>query len=303
MRGKRGQSPQAGFRSGFVALVGPPNAGKSTLLNRILGRKVAIVSPKPQTTRNRILGILHEEDSQMIFMDTPGIHRTRTALHRSMVASAQEALEEVDLAAVMIDAGRPDDSDVDIILSRLRSVSRPAVLIINKIDTGPKELLLPIMDSFASRHPFEAIVPVSALRGEGVDLLLEEIRPRLCPGPRLFPEDMETDQTEEFMAAEIIREKIFIRVRQELPYAAAVGLDAFEERGGKGPLYIAARIHVESASQKKILVGKGGAMIREIGRSARMELEKRFGTRVYLDLTVRVEKNWTRDARALRRMG
>jgi GTP-binding protein Era len=286
-----------------VALVGPPNAGKSTLLNRILGRKVAIVSPKPQTTRNRILGILHEDDSQMIFMDTPGIHRTRTALHRSMVASAQEALEEVDLAAVMIDAGRPDDPDVDIILSRLRIVSRPAVLVINKIDTGPKELLLPIMDSFASRHPFEAIVPVSALRGEGVDLFLEEIRPRLRPGPRLFPEDMETDQTEEFMAAEIIREKLFIRVRQELPYAAAVSLDAFEERGGKGLLYIAARIHVESASQKKILVGKGGAMIREIGRSARMELEKRFGTRVYLDLTVRVEKNWTRDARALRRMG
>jgi len=291
------------FRSGFVALVGPPNVGKSTLLNRIVGKKTAIVSPKPQTTRNRILGILHGEGFQIVFMDTPGIHRTRTALHRSMVASACEACQEVDLVAVMIDRGWPDDPDAPLILSQLRQTRTPAILVINKIDTGPRETLLPIMAAYGKRHPFEAVVPVSALNGEGVDTLIQEIRDRLKTGPRFFPDDMDTDQSEFFLAAEIIREKVFMETRKEIPYSVAVTVDAMEERARSGMLYIAARIHVETPSQKKILIGQGGRVIKSIGEKARMDLEKRFAGRVFLDLVVRVDKNWSRDTRALMRLG
>ncbi len=290
-------------RSGFVALVGPPNAGKSTLLNRILGRKVAIVSPKPQTTRNRVLGIYHEAGCEIAFMDTPGIHRTRTALHRSMVASAQEAFQEVDLVAVMIDRGRAEDREVPRILSLLREARKPALLIINKIDTGPRETLLPIMDTYQKQYPFETIVPISALQGDGVDILLKEIRGLLEPGPAFFPQDMDTDQTEAFMAAEIIREKVYLNTGHELPYASAVTVDALKERAGKRMWSISARIHVETSSQKKILIGSGGSMIKKIGREARKELEYHFSSPVYLDLTVRVERNWSRDTRALRRLG
>lgn len=272
-------------------------------MNRILGRKVAIVSPKPQTTRNRVLGIYHGEGFQIVFMDTPGIHRARTALHRSMVASAREALHEVDLVAVLIERERPDSSDVDLILSQLRQTRKAAVLVINKIDTGPRETLLPIMDTYSARYPFEAIVPVSALTGEGVKDLLEEFKSRLAPGPPFFPEGMDTDRTEAFMAAEIIREKIYLTVQQEIPYSAAVTVDVIEERPQKGILYIAGRIHVETPGQKKILVGRGGNMIKAVGEKARKELETRFASRVYLDLTVRVEKNWSRDTRSLRRLG
>lgn len=301
---KEQSSGEAGvFRSGFIALVGPPNAGKSTLMNRILGHKVAIVSPKPQTTRNRVLGVYHGENLQIVFMDTPGIHRARTALHQSMVASAREAFHEVDLVAVLIERERPDDPDVGLILSQLRQTRKPAVLVINKIDTGPKETLLPIMDAYSGRYPFDAVVPVSALTGEGVKELFEEFKSRLAPGPPFFPHDMDTDQTEAFMAAEIIREKIFLTVQQEVPYSAAVTVDVIEERPQKGILYIAGQIHVETSGQKKILIGRGGGMVKSVGEKARKELEARLATRVYLDLTVRVEKNWSRDTRSLRRLG
>jgi GTPase len=291
------------FLSGFIALVGPPNAGKSTLMNRILGRKVAIVSPKPQTTRNRVLGILHGRDFQMVFIDTPGIHRARTPLHQSMVASAREAFKEVDLVALLIDRERPDPADAGLILKNLRPTRKPAVLVINKIDTGPRETLLPIMAAYSDLYPFEAVVPVSALTGEGLDVLLREFRSFLKPGPRFFPEDMDTDQTGAFIVAEIIREKVYLTVQKEIPYGTAVTVDTMEERPQKGLLYIAGRIHVETQGQKKILVGRGGNMIRAVGEKARKEIEARFGTRVYLELTVRVEKNWSRDAKALRRLG
>ena len=291
------------FRSGFVALAGPPNAGKSTLMNRILGKKVAIVSPKPQTTRNRILGIFHGEGFQIVFMDTPGIHRTRTALHRSMVSSAREAFQEVDLVVVMIDRGRPDDPDIPLILSHLRQTRTPALLAVNKIDTGPRETLLPILADYGDRYPFEALVPVSALTGEGVDALLGEIHGRLMPGPRFFPEDMDTDQSETFLAAEIIREKVYMETQREIPYVSAVTVEAMQERARSGVLYIGATIHVETPSQKKILIGRGGRVIKAIGEKARRDLERRLGGRVYLDLVVKVDKNWTRDARALRRLG
>jgi GTP-binding protein Era len=291
------------FRSGFIALVGPPNVGKSTLLNRILGRKVAIVTPKPQTTRNRILGILHGEGFQMVFVDTPGIHRTETLLHKSMVSSAQAAFKEVDIIAVMLEMPRPDPPELPLILSQLERSKKPSLLIINKIDKRPKEELLPIIDHLRSRHPFKSIIPVSALKGDGLDVVLEELTTMLRPGPALFPPDMKTDQSEAFLVSEIIREKIYLRTRQELPYSAAVTVSHIGEMGEKKLISISARIHVETESQKGILIGMGGSMIKAIGRDAREELEGFFGRQVFLDLTVRVDKHWSRNPKALRKLG
>ena len=297
------ESSHSSFLSGFIAIVGPPNVGKSTLLNRLLGTKVAIVTPKPQTTRNRILGIYHGDGYQMIFMDTPGIHKTRTALHRSMVASAQEACREVDVVMMMMEMLHPDDRDISLILRNLKKLEKPVLLIINKIDMGSKETLLPIIDGFGKLQVFDAIIPISALKGDGIEGLLEELKSRLRPGPAFFPEDIKTDQSDAFLISEIIREKIYLYTKQELPYSAAVTVESIEEIPAKGIMSISAQIHVESDSQKAILIGKKGRMIKTIGQASRRELEKIFGTHVYLDLRVRVEKNWSRDTRALRRLG
>ncbi len=291
------------YLSSFIGIVGPPNVGKSTLLNRLLGSKVAIVSPKPQTTRNRILGIYHGDGYQMIFMDTPGIHKTKTPLHRSMVASAQAAFYEVDIIMLLIEMSRPDDPDISLILKNLRVTKKPTLLLINKIDRGPKEMLLPIIETYRQRYPFDAIIPISALKGDGIEELVEELRLRLNPGPVFFPPDMKTDQSESFLVAEVIREKIYLHTRRELPYSSAVTVEKMEEIPKKSLLSILARIYVESDSQKAILIGQKGKMIKTLGRSSRLELEKIFGTHIFLDLTVRVEKNWSKDTRALRRLG
>jgi GTP-binding protein Era len=291
------------FLSGFIAIVGPPNVGKSTLLNQLLGTKVAIVTPKPQTTRNRILGIYHGDRYQMIFMDTPGIHKTRTPLHKSMVASAQEACREVDVVIVLIEMLHPEDPDIALILKNLKGVKKPLLLIINKIDTGSKKELLPIMDAFGRKQVFDAIIPISALKGDGIEDLLEELKSRLRPGPAFFPEEVKTDQSDAFLISENIREKIYLYTKQELPYSAAVTVEGIEEIPERGLMSISAQIHVESDSQKAILIGKKGGMIKSIGQTSRRELEKIFGTQVYLNLRVRVEKNWSRDTRALRRLG
>jgi GTP-binding protein Era len=291
------------FLSGFVAIVGPPNVGKSTLLNRILGTKIAIVSPKPQTTRNRILGIYHGEDYQIAFMDTPGIHRTRTPLHKSMIASAQEAFHEVDIILMVIEMSRPDDADIPLILKNLEQTKKPSFLIINKIDTGSKKKLLPIIESFSRLNRFDAIIPISAFKGEGIEQVLKQLRSRLKPGPAFFPKEIKTDQSDSFLISEMIREKVFLNTRQELPYSSAVTVDRIEDKPDKNLITVTARIHVESDSQKGVLIGQKGRMIKAIGKSARRELERIFETRVFLDLTVRVEKNWSRDTRALRRLG
>ncbi len=296
-------STETDFLSGFIAIVGPPNVGKSTLLNRLLGTKVAIVTPKPQTTRNRVLGIYHGDGYQMVLMDTPGIHKTRTALHKSMVASAQEACREVDIVMMMMEMLRPDDPDISLILGNLKKIEKPVLLVINKIDLGSKEVLLPIIDEFRRLQVFDAIIPISALTGDGIERLLEELKSRLRPGPAFFPKEMKTDQSDAFLVSEIIREKIYNYTKQELPYSSAVTVESIEEIPKKGVLSISARIHVETDSQKVILIGKKGHMIKSIGQSSRGELETIFGTHVYLDLRVRVEKNWSRDTRALRRLG
>jgi GTP-binding protein Era len=291
------------FLSGVIAIVGPPNAGKSTLLNRLTGTKLAIVSPKPQTTRNRIMGVYHGDGFQMVFVDTPGIHKTYTALHRSMVASARATFKEVDIVMVVIEMPHPEEPSIGVILSNLRRAQKPSVLVINKIDKGPKEQLLPIIDTYRQRYPFEAIVPVSAVTGDGLERLLEHLRSTLKPGPALFPREMKTDQTESFWISEIIREKIYAFARQELPYSCAVTAEIMDECLEKKLVSVIARVHVESESQKGILIGARGKMVKAIGQASREELEKFFGTKVFLDLTVRVEKNWSRDPQALRRLG
>ena len=291
------------FLSGFVAVIGPPNVGKSTFLNRVLDAKVAIVSPKPQTTRNRILGIYHGEDYQIAFLDTPGIHKTRTPLHKSMVASAQEAFHEVDIIIMMIEMSRPDDPDIPLILRNLKRTRKPSFLIINKIDRGSKKALLPIIESFSRLERFDAIIPISALKGDGIGQVMKALRSRLQPGPALFPKDMKTDQSASFLVSEMIREKIYLHTKQELPYSSAVTVEKIEDKPDKNLIAITARIHVESESQKGILIGQKGRMIKAVGRSSRRELERVFGTHVYLDLAVRVEKDWSRDTRALRRLG
>lgn len=291
------------FKSGFAAIIGPPNAGKSTLLNRILGEKVAIVSPKPQTTRNRILGIYHGEGYQIAFMDTPGIHKTKTVLHKSMVTSALEAVGEVDILLVVTNITSPYDEDFDRYLGQYKNIKIPVILAINKIDRVNREKLLPVIDHYSKKYDFKAIVPVSALTGSGIDSLLGEIKDLLEPGPEYFPKDMLTDQPEKFLVAEIIREKIYMNTKKEIPYSSAVSVQHIKENNKKGLLSVAAKIHVESDSQKGIIIGKGGAMIKEIGKAARIELEKTLGIHVFLDLTVKVDKNWTRDTKSLKKLG
>ncbi|MDY6973131.1 MAG: GTPase Era, partial [Thermodesulfobacteriota bacterium] len=237
------------FLSGFIAITGPPNVGKSTLLNRILGTKLAIVSPKSQTTRNRIIGIYHGDGFQMVFMDTPGIHKTRTALHRSMVESALAAFHEVDILLLMIEMTHPNSIEVSSIIHKIKVTGKPCLLVINKIDLGSKEHLLPIIDNYSRIYPFDAIIPVSALKGHGLDTLLAQLKSSLRPGPQFFPTDMKTDQSEAFMVAEIIREKIYASLKKELPYSSAVTVDKMEEIPKKDLLSISARIHVEADSQ------------------------------------------------------
>ena len=291
------------FLSGFIGIVGPPNVGKSTLLNRLMGKKVAIVSPKPQTTRNRIIGIYHGEGFQIAFLDTPGIHKTRTPLHNSMVSSARDALLQVDILILVIEISRPDDPEISSILKTIKRTRKPVILVINKIDKGPKEDLLPIMDSYSRRYSLDVIIPVSALNGDGIDILLEQLKKMIRPGPQFFPEDMTMDQSEAFFVSEVIREKIYLHTGKDIPYSSAVTVEKIEVNPESSILSISAIIHVESESQKSIMIGRGGKKVRDIGKASRLELEEIFGKRIFLELFIRVEKNWSRDPKALQKLG
>jgi len=291
------------FKSGFISILGRPNAGKSTLFNRILGDRIAIVAERPQTTRNRILGIKNVEGGQFIFMDTPGIHEGRSELNRRMVSTAITSGRDSDVLLFMIEASSPLVEKDRQMTESLRGSKGVPFLVINKIDLVKKENLLPIIDQYQRLHPFQAIIPISAITGEGVNILLDEILKVLPESPRYYPEDMITDQTERFLVSEIIREKVIRQSYQEIPYSTAVTIEEFKERPEKDLVVIKGTVHVERDSQKKILIGKGGQKLRKIGEAARKEVEALLGTKVFLELWVDVEKNWTRDPRALNRLG
>jgi GTP-binding protein Era len=293
----------APFRSGFISILGRPNVGKSTLFNRILGEKIAIVTEKPQTTRTRILGIKNVEGGQFIFLDTPGIHEGRSELNQRMVQIAIASGRDADVLLFMIEATSPlIEKDREMIESLKGSDGLP-FLVVNKIDLVKKETLLPLMDRYQKLHPFQKIIPLSAVTGDGVDILLDEILKVLPESVPYYPEDMITDQTERFWVSEIIREKVIKQSYHEIPYSTAVTIEEFKEHPKKNLIVIKGTISVERDSQKKILIGKGGQKLKQIGEVARKEAEALLGTKVFLELWVKVERNWTQDPRALNRMG
>ena len=290
----------SGFQSGFITIVGAPNVGKSTLLNALIGEKISIVTPKPQTTRNRILGIKNLPQAQLIFVDTPGIHQTKRKLNKVLVETAKAALRESDIVIVMVEATALEPSDAfAAIVQALRETKVKTVLVINKIDVVEKSVVLPVIEKHTKSLDFQEVIPVSALTGSGVDLLEACLVDYLPEGPRYFPESMYTDQPERFIVAEIIREKVFLQLRKEIPYSVAVEVSEFKERKD-GVIYIGASIWVERESQKGILVGKGGGMLKTIGSRARQEMERFLGTKVYLDLWVTIKKNWTQHDAAIK---
>lgn len=312
------------MRAGFVAIVGLPNVGKSTLLNQILGQKIAIASPRPQTTRNRILGVKNREGAQLVLIDTPGFHRPsgrgRNPLNTFMVGEALAAMNDVDALLLLVEGPSGADAarvkregyrvgkDVQNLLSAVRESGKPAVLGINKIDRAhDKSALLPLLEAWGKVHAFRALVPISAATGAGVELLESELCALLPEGDRLFPEDVLTDRAERWLAAELVREQAFLLTRQEIPYAVAVTVDAFEERAAQGKrpadVMLHCTLHVEKEAQKRIVVGEGGRMVREIGTRARFEIERLLDCPVHLKLFVRVDPDWSEHASGLRKMG
>ena len=283
-------SETASFKSGYVAIVGRPNAGKSTLVNALVESKVSIVTPVPQTTRNRILGILHRPDAQVIFMDTPGVHKPLSRLNEQMMNYVRQALADRDLAVLIVDATEKYGKGDEFVINLLNEYSPRAILALNKVDRVHKPDLLPLMDRYSKLYGFEEIFPISALHGDGLDDLLKAIIQRLPEGPQYFPADEYTDQPERFLAAEIIREKVIRHTKHEMPYVTAVLIDGFEE--GTQLTRLHATIVVEKDSQKPIVIGAGGARLKEIGTEARLELEKLFPPRVYLELFVKVQPQW-----------
>ena len=281
-------------KSGFVAVVGRPNAGKSTLVNALVGSKVSIVTATPQTTRNRILGIVNRPPAQIVLMDTPGIHRPLSRLNEQMMSFVRQALAERDLAILIVDASEHFGHGDEFAVSMLKEYGPRTILALNKIDRIKKPKLLPLMQRYSELYNFEEIMPVSALEGEGLTELLDAVVRLLPEGPHYFPPEMYTDQPERFLTSEIIREKIILHTRQELPYATAVIIESFEE--SETITRIHASIVVERDSQKPIIIGAGGEMLKQIGSEARRELERLFPPKVYLELYVKVEPNW-RDAR------
>ena len=293
------------FRAGFVALVGRPNVGKSTLLNRLLGTKLSIVSPRPQTTRMRILGVLHDKDAQIIFLDTPGIQKGKDILTKTVVESAVSSMEEADVIAMVIEADKGWTKEDELLLENyIKKLNKPTILIINKIDKVQKEQLLPLIEESANKYPFAEIVPVSATKGANLDRLVEVLKKYLPESPPLFPEDQITDLPLKFYIAEIIREKIFNNTQKEIPYSVAVEVESIKEGDrNKNLLIIDAVIYVEKENHKGIIIGKKGQMLKKIGQQAREELEFLLGKKVHLNLWVKVREKWKQDIRLLKLLG
>jgi GTPase len=292
------------FRSGFVCILGRPNAGKSTLLNALVGEKLAIVSPKPQTTRNRIQGVVHvpkikgksKDGGQIVLLDTPGVHKPDSSLARKMMVEVREAMEGCDLVLVIMDVTHKFDPRDQFALDLLKQSGTKAFLILNKVDLiHEKAKLLPLIEEYRELYPFSEVIPISALKRKGLDVLLDLVVSALPAGPAYFPEDQVTDQPARFMAAEIVREQVLLNTKQEIPYATTVIVESFEE--DTRLTRIAATIYCERASQRGILVGKGGQMLKKIGTAARLHIERMLGTKVFLELFVKVQPGW-RDSRA-----
>ncbi len=291
------------FRSGFVCILGRPNAGKSTLLNALAGEKLAIVSPKPQTTRTRVLGVIHvpkkkgRAGAQVVLIDTPGVHRADSSLGRKMMGDVREALNGCDLVLMIVDAARKPDPADQLLVSLVKQSNTPSFLLPNKIDLlgGEKRKLLPIIEQYSKQHDYREIIPISARKREGLDVLLDKLIAVLPEGPRYFPEDQITDQPVRFMAAELIREQLLKATSEEVPHSVSVVVEQFEE--GAKLTRIAAAIFCERESQKRILIGRQGQMLKRVGTAARLEIERMVGTKVFLELFVRIQPKW-RESRA-----
>ncbi|MDO8462149.1 MAG: GTPase Era [Deltaproteobacteria bacterium] len=293
------------FKCGTIALIGKPNVGKSTLLNALVGEKIAIVTAKPQTTRNRIIGIRNLPEAQLVFLDTPGLHKPHRDLNEYMIQVAKMALSEADLIIFIREPFLPRGVEEEEIYRMIQHSGRPFIVVINKIDTVSKDSLLPVLQKSMDTFP-EAVayVPVSALKADGTERLLPEIVAKLPEGPALYPKDLTTDQTERFLVTELIREQIIQLTKEEIPYAIAITIDEFKEATPETPItHILATIHVEKDSQKGILIGKGGQMIKTIGELSRKEIEKELGQKLFLKLFVKVSEDWSRDPYKLREFG
>jgi GTPase len=290
-------------RAGYVVLCGRSNVGKSTLLNLLVGEKVAIVTPRPQTTRRRILGIRTDPDAQLILVDTPGLHDASRLLNRRMVGVARASMAEADVVAVLVEACERLEPEDQELLGEVWRLGRPAVVVINKIDLIARPLLIPLVQECLRLVPEAEIVPVSALRGENVDELVVTLKRMLPAGPLLMPADQYTDETERLLVEEAIREKIFFAMRQEIPFSTAVKVEQFTELEDRNLVRISAAIIVDREAHKGMMIGAGGQQLKQIGQSARLDIEERLGKRVFLELNVRVEKNWTRDPRRLNEFG
>jgi len=293
----------SGFKAGFIAIVGRPNVGKSTLMNRLLGQKVSIVSKKPQTTWSRILGIKTLPSAQIVFLDTPGIHQAQAYFNREMVRTAMKALEEADLVLWIVEAPAPLTDDDQFILKAVKRVKIPRILAINKVDLIRKDRLLPMIEQFSHMFSFEEIVPISATEGDNLDRLEELLVKYLPEGAPFFPEDQLTDRPERFIIAELIREKVFELTHEEIPYAVAVEVEEVKKRKDRPLADIRATIYVEKDSQKGIVIGAGGAMLKRIGELSRPEIEVLLGSHVFLSLWVKVRSGWRKDEEALRQFG
>ncbi|MBB6020524.1 GTP-binding protein Era [Paenibacillus sp. JGP012] len=290
------------FKSGFVAIIGRPNVGKSTLMNQVIGQKIAIMSDKPQTTRNKIHGVYTSEEQQIVFLDTPGIHKRQSKLGDYMNETALNTLGEVEAALFLIDASEGMGGGDRYIAEQLKSVRTPVILVMNKIDKIAPEALLPLIEEYRKLHDFAEIVPVSAMLGSNVSTLLEQIGKYLPEGPQYYPDDQVTDHPEQFVCAELIREKILQMTREEVPHSIAVTIEDMKVQDN-GVVYISAVIFVERDSQKGIIIGKQGALLKEVGKRARQDIQNLLGSRIFMDLWVKVKKDWRNQDRVLRDLG